>query len=537
MPYPRPVRGTVPAGLPRWARYEWLALVAVAAWSVMPLWLLSASGQGVFNGSEGLPVGDHLQYLAWIRDSGENVLFSNRFDVREDPYLFFHPMFALSGLAWSLGASLQVALLAWKPIAVVGLVAGFAAYVRRMLGMNPPAAAAALFLALFFSTPATPLAHWLGDDPALGFGTLIVSIETSPVGWLWSGYSIAISLALMAPFLLCVERLLAPSSAPHSPRWYAWAAGAAGLVVSWLHPWQGLTLLAMVGGLVVWDRFDRRYLVLAVPVALTLLPLAYYMALSHTDSSWAAAAAPKEGYAHWGWWLLAGLAPALLALPGLRGAELDIQERLMRLWPVAAIAVYFALDRSYFYHALIGLSLPLAILGVRGWCRLGVPRVASALVLLALTVPGLAWTAGTLESGAPAHFFTTDESAALAYLDRTPRRGSVLAALEPLGQAVPAFAGRRTWLGHRYWTPDAGNREAAARSLFAGELSPADARALVAGSGVTFLLSHCGSRTDLRPALGSLIARVRRFGCATVYELKTEGPQGSPEPAARTDPP
>jgi len=165
----------------------------------------------VFNGSEGLAVADHLQYLAWIRGSGEHALFSNRFDVEDDPYLFFHPMFAISGLAWNLGASVQLALLAWKPAAVLGLFAGFAAYVRRMLGEHPGAAAAALALSLFFFTPATPLAHWLGDDPSLRNGTLVVGIETSPAGWLWSGYSIAISLALMPPFLLCVERLLIPS--------------------------------------------------------------------------------------------------------------------------------------------------------------------------------------------------------------------------------------------------------------------------------------------------------------------------------------
>ena len=99
----------------------------------------------------------------------------------------------------------------------------------------------------------------------------------------------------------------------------------------------------------------------------------------------------------------------------------------------------------------------------------------------------------------------------------------MLAELEPLGQAVPAFAGRRTWLGHRYWTPDSGSREAAARSLFAGELSPRDAQALAASSGVTFLLSDCGSRTDLEPALRPLLANVRRFGCATVYELAADG--------------
>src|SRR3954449_13072912 len=80
----------------------------LALWSVLPFAVFFLSfhdggvsldrGNGVFNGSAGLQVGDHMQYLGWIRDAGEHVLFSNRYDVAHDPHLFLHPVFLLAGL-------------------------------------------------------------------------------------------------------------------------------------------------------------------------------------------------------------------------------------------------------------------------------------------------------------------------------------------------------------------------------------------------------------------------------------------------------
>jgi hypothetical protein len=49
-------------------------------------------------------------------------LISNQFDLRSDPHLFLHPVFALSALAWRLGLSLQVAFLAWQPVWASALV-------------------------------------------------------------------------------------------------------------------------------------------------------------------------------------------------------------------------------------------------------------------------------------------------------------------------------------------------------------------------------------------------------------------------------
>jgi hypothetical protein len=505
--------------------------MVLAMWAFLPLGILFfrfsptvisvRSGQGVFVGSAGLQVADHMYYMAWIRDAAHHVLIANRFDVIRDPHLFFHPLFVLSGLV-SRVVSLQLAALMWKPFTLVALYAGFAAYVRRLVA-GRAAQLAALTLALFFFTPATPLAQWFGIGGAtFQFGTKLMGLEMFPAGYLWGGYPGVFSVALMPLFLLGVERILVPSrrAAGRSNRWYVFWVGVAGLCASWFHPWQGMTLLVIIGASIAWDRFDRRNLALALPVLMTVAPLAYLFVLSHTASSWAAVSAHHAGYHHFGAWLVVGLAPAVLALPGVPGRDLDVQERLLRLWPVAVILVYVGLQRSWFYHAFVGISLPLAILGVRGWERLRLPRAAAAVVVVALTVPGMVFAVQWFETTRHDHFLAYGESEALAYLDRSERHGAVMAPLW-LGQAVPAFADRNTWLGHYAWTPDYGQRLAQAESLFSGKLPASEVRDLVRRVGPAFVVSDCRHRADLTSLLGPLVTDVRRFGCATVYEVRS----------------
>jgi hypothetical protein len=383
----------------------------------------------------------------------------------------------------------------------------------------------ALILAFFYVAPAMPLAEWLHGSPVLRFGTQVVGLEIFAGSYPWGGFPAAIAIGLMPLFLLGLERVLDSSKrAPgRSERWYAIWSGLAGMFVTWLHPWQGITLLAIVAGLVVWARLGRRVLSLVVPVGLTAAPLGYFYVLSHTHSSWQLVS-HANNFAHVGWWFALGMLPLLLALPGFRGRDLDIQERALRLWPVAAFAVYFAMNRTWFYHALAALSLPLAILAVKGWRDLRVPRPLIAATLLAVTIPGMVYAVQQLVKTRDQHFFTPSEAHALAFLNSSPRSGPVLAPAVPLGQAVPAFAGRQTYVGHYYWTPDYFHRAALADALFDGRLAPAKAIQLVHASGVAFLASDCRrGRVNLEPLLGGMIARAWRFGCASVYELRSSG--------------
>src|SRR4051794_31175206 len=72
----------------------------------------------------------------------------------------------------------------------------------------------------------------------------------------------------------------------------------------------GLPVLVLTAGLVVGGRLWPGA-VLALPLAATAAPLAYYYVLSETDSSWAFVSHHADN-PHMGGWLVLGLAPALL---------------------------------------------------------------------------------------------------------------------------------------------------------------------------------------------------------------------------------
>ena len=515
----------------RLERGEKVLLTLLALWSLAPLAIVlipelggpSGAERGRFNGTDGLQVGDHLQYLAWIRDAGEHVLFSNRFDTASDPHLFLHPMFTPAGLAWKLGLPLQATLLVWKPVGVLLLFAGFAAYVRRTVPESAAARTAVLAVALFFFAPAAPIADGLGaEDEAIGFGSLVMGLSMFPAGTVFGGAAVAIALGLMPLFLLGVERLLRASGSARGERPLLAGTAAAGLVVAWLHPWQGLTLLGILAGLWAWSRFDRAYLRLAVPALATAAPFAYYAVLSRTDSAWADVSGPN-GMDHLGSWFWVSVPPVLaLAALGVRRPGADVQERVLLLWPAVALVVYFALDRSFFYHALLGLSLPLAVLGARAWRRARLPAAAAAVAVALLTLPGMALYLQLVGDDARDHFLHDDEAAAMDHLEDAGRPGAVLSTVE-FGSTVPAFADRNTWLGHPTWTPDYVDRVDRAEELFDGRLDPAAARALVRESGAAFAVSDCRHDADVTAALAPLTRSVRRFGCTEVIELRQGG--------------
>ena len=511
---------------------EALLLVLLAGWSLIPLAAgvvhLIADG-GVLSGVDGGGVIDHFQYLAYVREAGEHVLISNRYDVVDSDPVYLQPQWVIGGLVARLTGSVQLGFLLFKPVAVAILFLGFWAYVRRLVD-GRWARVAALALALFYWPVAAPVMARLDLDTGRGLVELF-GYEMAATNYVWGYFQTGISVGLMPVFLLSVEGLLDSSRRRpgRSGRWYALAAAASGAAVSWAHPWQGVVLLGVLGAVVVWDRERALRASLAGPVLATLAPILYFLVLSRTAEAWRETSDLIEGH-HWRWLALALLPLALAVIPGyLAGRplrDLDLQDRMLILWPLVALGVYALADRSFYFHFVSGLTLPLAILAVRGWQALGdgtAARVAAVAAVLLCTVPGqlhvLDQFRVDVKAGGSQRYFEDGEAAALEFLDDAPREGPVLARLY-LGQAVPAFTGRRTYVGHTSWTPDFAERADEAEQLFTGRMSRARARDLVSRSRAAYLISDCNERSDLRPVLGDAIAGVRRFGCATVYELR-----------------
>ena len=509
---------------------EWGLLAALVAWAVVPVIVMALhalhahqrlTGADGLIGADGVLGADQLQYLAWARDAGAHGLISDLFTLAPTGHVFLEPVSLLTGAIWRLGLSLQLAYLLWKPVAALALFAAAFAWARR-LADGPAARAAVIALSLFLYTPLAWLANWT----ALGSGSFrfqlyLLGWELLPANKLWGYVPSALALALMPVALLAIERALEPVRG-RSGRPALVLACAAALLASLLHPWQGVTLLLVLAGLAAW-RALRGWRTLALPALAAALPLFYYEALARGDPAWKLASANEVVARLPALVLLAGLGPlALIAAAGLRRPGEVVIERALLLWIAASFITYFTVD-AFASHALQGLSLPFAVLAVRGWRRLRLPATLGALAVALVSVPGLAWDAQKLLQSAhgttPQYYVTASDARALDWVAGHAPAGGVLAPT-PFAIVVPSQTGRAVWAGHPYWSSNYFARARTAGELFAGRMRPARARAFVSATGTSLLISDCAHRAELAPTLESLLASVHRFGCATVYVVR-----------------
>jgi hypothetical protein len=504
---------------------EWAVLAVVGLWAAGPAvaGLLHARHAGlVFAGPDGLYPPDQNQYFAMVREFGDHLLAGNDYSVGRPQRVFFHPLLFVAGLLVRAGVGVEAAWYALTPLAVAALFGGYLAYVRRTVS-GTGTRAAALVLALFVSAPLAGVLGWASPDGSSTRSFAVVSRELMSASELWGYLPAAVALGLMPLFLLGLERLAGPGAR----RSLLAGVAVCGALVSWLHPWQGATLLLVGAGLALWTRADRATLRrLALPAVALAGPLVYYTLLARYVHDYEVARAQGDHTRYQLWVLALVFSPLLAAAAAARPWRSPaFQDRAMVLWMPAALAVYLTAPTQP-SHALQGLGLPLAVLGVRAVAPLiqrRPARVAVALGAVALlTVPAMAYDGNVFADNLRTdklYVLRPDESRALDWLEAAPRGGPVLAPFV-MASAVPPRTGRQTWAGHAVWSPDEGLHALQAEQLFRGRTSPVIARSLLRQSRAAFLLAGCEHQYDLRSQLGGAIARVRRFGCATVYEVR-----------------
>ncbi len=500
-------------------------LAALAAWVLIPIavLLVRAAQHGGFTGVTGIDPYDQYQYLSWIRDSGLHGLASNLFDMTGGAHVFLQPMWLLSGLLWRAGLSLQAAYLLWAPICVIVLWIGYWKYAQRM-GEGAGRRVTILVLGLFLTTPLgwlhLPITHWTAE-------LQLASSDDSTALQPWFAFPTAIALGLMPLALLGWERLLDENQAPPYNRLTIVGTSAACAAISWIHSWQGATVLLVMVAVLVVRKPHRVHAALALPLAAALSPLIYQYLLTRLDPAWEIARHVNDRPD------LVVFTPQLAVLGPLAAAALfavlrrlphDRGEWMLLLWPLAAAAVY-VLDPEFPPHALQGVALPLSALAVRGWPRRRLRPAYGAAAIALLTVPGLAYYAHALPAatrGTGTLFFqTSPQRAALAYLARHPR-GGVLAPPLPLALEVPPFSGHPVWDGHQVWTTDV-SRSPRAAAFYAGLMRPPQARAFVTSTGVRWVLFDCPVNRAALSSLLPLVTHVQRVGCAAVAALSPEG--------------
>ena len=492
---------------------------------------------GVFTGSDSYVTLDQLQYLNWIRQASDHVAVENLYDTTGSSRSFVHPGVLLSGLLHRAGLGLVASFQVLKLIAIPVLFGATLAYARRF-HPDPGDRRPALVVALFSASPVAALFAWLElGSPKQRLQLDFLAGEIWTGHYLWGYMFTAVAVALLPLGLLAYER----GRSGRRPALVA-AAAAAGLLCSWLQPWQGVTFALVVAGaelLCLRGRFTTAAVArtardLLPVLAATAVPLVYYLILSRTDEAWELAG---QANADGGWplWIMvAGLAP--LAVPALfayRHVPRDFGSLALRLWPLAALAVFYQPAGTFPAHAVQGLTIPLAILaalGVRE--RLGsrpVPVLLAVAAVGVLVVPGLAHRVdqlrGAVSQGLQPFFLEPSEHDALRHLESAPQEGGVLTTVFS-GQAVPAFTGRATWLGATSWTPDFRRRRLQTDRLFSGRLDAAGATRLVRRSGARFVYSDCRGHPDLSRVLAPVAGPPRRFGCAAVYTVRPRASVG-----------
>ncbi|MBV8218527.1 MAG: hypothetical protein JO325_08675 [Solirubrobacterales bacterium] len=488
---------------------------------LLDLWQVIVNGR-VWTGTDGVYVVDQMEYLAWIKDASHHLLASNLFVLRSTPADYFQPAVVISGGLAALGMAPWLALLLWKPVAVVAFFFGVRAFVQRNVsGLWPRRIA--LILALFFGSY------------TLVYGDVSVLGDLFP-GFLTWGYVFGL-MALAA----MVWALVAYDDA-RMRQGRLWLPGLLGGMASLLHPWNGELLLALVlaaeAVMLAGGRFGRPQLRLTIATMIgTGVPLLYYAILGKADVSWKLAqVASKHAFSIWS--IALAIAPLLLpALVTYRKAPKTFMAATTRTWPVAAFAIFLLSGTSFGatpLHAFQGITIPLAVLAVEGvqmigWQRLRRPILIGAVAVGAFTIPttidelmiARSLAAPTAENP---NFIRTDERAALNYLARDKERGSVLTR-GYLGAVVPGKTGRHTYIGDCLWSePGCFTLTFNAQWLFdgapSGNPTTDAARSFVLSSGARFVLADCETTTDIPQLLGPIIRSTHYFGCAAVYEVE-----------------
>ena len=529
-PSPAALRAGGPRGLDRFEIALLAVFAALSTW-VVALDVFHAVHDGLtWTGTDGYYIVDQMQYLSWIQSAAHHGLISNLFVLHSTPSDYFQPAILISGAVAAIGVPSWLALLLWKPVAVVSLFLAMRAVTNRS------------FTVVAHRRAALTLGVLFGSFTVI-FGTLGIVGDMMPT-WLSWGYPFGLMSVALITFALVRYERMRVAGRPD------WICGLLGGLASTLHPWQGETLILLVvlaeairwrDGL-LWLRTAqwRRLALPALTVGLTALPLLYYLLLGHLDLSWKLARVQSK-HAFPFSAIAIGIAPlAVPALLGYRGRSDSFLELLLRLWAPVAVAIYIFSATGLSatpLHAFDGITVPLAVLAVKGVTRTTVlrtmprARLVSVAVIALAVIPANAYALATAHTyvdpaGGNANFITHDEHAALHYLARSPEPGGVLTQFY-LGEAVPGATGRRTFVGNCLWSePNCMPRATAADALFRGSDTRAQAQQLVRQSGARFLLASCAPHVDLRRSLGELIVSTRRFGCATVYDL---GPAADPQ--------
>jgi MYXO-CTERM domain-containing protein len=163
--------------------------------------------------------------------------------------------------------------------------------------------------------------------------------------------------------------------------------------------------------------------------------------------------------------LLLALAGAWVAIR--RRSERDVFLLTWAIVNVVLLYIPFSLQR----RLVLGLIVPLGLLGAIGWWALPLRRVRTSVVLAASGVTHFFLVAMSVAMALARHdalYISRDEWSALMWLRDRASAKALVAAAPQTGLYIPAWSGQRVYYGHRFETPKAERRRDEIEAFFAG---------------------------------------------------------------------
>lgn len=523
-------------------RAVWLFALIFALAALLPyaVGYLNAPPGGAFTGNalEQTRVDANSHFAKMQLGLRGEWLLHIQFTPEDHPGALIQPLYLLLGnLARLFGLSIDVVYHAARFAGAFGMVVVIWLFVARFLD-SPRARWTAFLLATV-----TGGAGWLLYLLAPAQTANLAPIEF----WLFDAYTFL--TALIFPHFpltaaLLVGLLLAFDSWLRAPTWKL-AALMAGLSLplGWMQPFGLLLTGLVIAMLALWalmrGRLRWQQGVMLVPVALAhTIPVVYHAAALASHPVWRSYTAqnitlsPPPVYYLFGYaWLLAPAIPGLFHLWRAR------DERLLLpvVWTLLTVTLVYAplqMQRRY----LMGVQVPLAVLAAVGleqaaqwWAaRGGSARrwrllLTAGLLLSAMShVLLLASTILTVNPASrPLLFLTADELDALAWLRAQPPETVALAAFSSGGR-IPAYTGRRVYLGHWIETMDFPARQRRVQAFFdpAG-MSDSERLALLQENGVDVVWYDAAARAlgSWSPDKADFLRPAFVSGGVTIYEV------------------
>lgn len=487
---------------------------------------------------------DHNQYFAWMRDLAHANLAPNRLTAEPNEPALFHLLWWSTGrVAATLNISVGTAFGTLRVVAAAAMLAVAYAFFRLVIADQSQRRLAFIVFALGGGLGVLWVAvKYLRDMPDAPFPFDIYTSEPNSffLALAFPHFAVALTLmiAMIGLTLLSYQR---------QQLRYAVGAGILGALVGLQHAYDLLTIAAVLVlfGLLVWWR-DRRFpaflLKAGIIIALfTVPPGAYLSYLVLTDATWGG---KLEQFDNAGAWtpglihlpILLG-APLLLALFAFRPRMLrstDNGELLIAGWFLVHFALVY-LPVSFQIHLLLGWQVPIAVLAsttlirvarhcaTKGIGRLGAFAVAAFLGLCVVTNLYLVlWRVVDLGRHEAPYYLTSNEVAALRWLEQhTSREDVVLGRLE-INQHVPVWTDARAFLAHWAGTLRYYDKLDAVDSVLSLDTAPHTRALLLDSASVTYVIVRevDTPREQFTAAASGELTPVFHQGEITVYRRR-----------------